>query len=159
MRALAALGLRMACALTIAGALACAESPPPAARTPGSQATARANESPPAAALRVLSRSAVRAAVAQGLGAFLQHVELDDEPVLASGRFHGFRIAALRGAEWWKGVDLAEGDVVTSVNGFPIERPEQAQTAFDSLAVASELRVAYERNGQPRELVLQIVDR
>jgi hypothetical protein len=47
---------------------------------------------------------------------------------------------------------------VTSVNGFPIERPEQAQTAFDSLEVASELRVSLERAGQPRELVIPIVD-
>ena len=47
---------------------------------------------------------------------------------------------------------------MTGVNGFPIEHPEQAQTAFDSLEVASELRVAYERDGQARELVYAIVD-
>ena len=37
----------------------------------------------------------------------------------------------------------------------PIERPEQAQdTAFESLEVANhELRVSYERDGEPRELV------
>ena len=44
------------------------------------------------------------------------------------------------------------------MNGFPIERPEQAQTAFESLDVASELHVAYERDGQPRDLVYAIVD-
>jgi type II secretory pathway component PulC len=58
----------------------------------------------------------------------------------------------------WSGVDLRPGDVVTSVNGFPIEHPEQAQTVFDSLDVASELRVAYERDGQPRELAYAIVE-
>ena len=44
------------------------------------------------------------------------------------------------------------------MNGFPIEHPEQAQTAFESLEVASELRVVVEREGHPRELVYPIVD-
>ncbi|HZU83450.1 MAG TPA: hypothetical protein VE987_11060 [Polyangiaceae bacterium] len=100
----------------------------------------------------------MQAALAQGLGAFLQHVELDDTPVRVGGRFHGFRIAALRGADFWAGIDLKPGDVVTRVNGLPIERPEQAQTAFEALASASELRVSFERDGQPHELVLSIVD-
>jgi type II secretory pathway component PulC len=88
----------------------------------------------------------------------LQRVELDDQPVLLGGKFHGFRIALLRDPQFWTGVDLRPGDVITGVNGFPIERPEQAQTAFESLEVASELRVAYERDGQGRELVYGIVD-
>jgi type II secretory pathway component PulC len=92
------------------------------------------------------------------LGTFLQRLEVDEQPVLLAGKFRGFRITALRGADFWSGVDLMSGDVVTAVNGFPIERPEQAQTAFDSLVVASELRVAYDRGGQERELVYSIVD-
>ncbi len=58
----------------------------------------------------------------------------------------------------WNGVDLAPGDIVTSVNGRPIERPEQALTAFQSLAIAKELRIAYERGGARRELVYPIDD-
>jgi type II secretory pathway component PulC len=100
----------------------------------------------------------VHAFVSQGLGSFLRRVELDDQPVFVGGKFHGFRIALLRDPQFWSGVDLKPGDVVTTVNGFPIERPEQAQTAFESLEVASELRVAYERDGQGRELVYGIVD-
>jgi hypothetical protein len=121
--------------------------------------------SPPAVAAtaaqrddHAVPRSAVHAVVSQGLGAFLQRVDVDDQPVFVGGKFHGFRIAALRDAPFWNGVDIRPGDVVTSVNGFPIERPEQAQTAFDSLEVASELRVSLERAGQPRELVIPIVD-
>ena len=105
-----------------------------------------------------LARSVVHDVVSQGLGSFLQHVEVADQPVLAGGKFHGFRIAALRDTPFWEGVDLKPGDVVTRVNGFPIERPEQAQTAFESLDVSSELRVDYERDGQPRELVYAIVE-
>lgn len=106
----------------------------------------------------VLPRSAVHAAIAQGLGAFLQRVELDDKPVFVGGKFRGFRIAALRDPAFWKGVDLKPGDVVTRVNGLPIERPEQALRAFESLDASSELRVSYERGGEPHELSYPIVD-
>jgi len=105
-----------------------------------------------------LVRATVKSVVSQGLGSFLQQVDLDDEPALLGGKFRGFRIAALRGSRFWSGVDLKPGDVVTRVNGFPIERPEQAQAAFDSIAAASELRVDYDRDGLPRALVYKIVD-
>ena len=105
-----------------------------------------------------LSRAGVHQAIAVGLGAFLQNVTIDDQPVRVGGKFHGFRIAALSSAPFWSTVDLKPGDVVTAVNGFPIERPEQAQTAFESLEVASELHVSCERDGQPHDLVFAIVD-
>ena len=145
-------------------AVACAQAAPPpvapaspaAAATIASAAPGPAAPPAPAPAVHALARADVHAAVARGLGAFLQHVELESQPVMAGGKFHGFRIAALHDALFWKGVDLRPGDVVTSVNGFPIERPEQAQAAFESLDVASELRVTYERDGQARELAYAI---
>lgn len=125
-----------------------------ASSSAGGSRTESVRDSDPA-----LSRAAVHAIVAQGLGAFLQRIELDDHPVVVHGKFRGFRIVALHGADFWRGIDLRPGDVVTSVNGFPIERPEQAVTVFDSLDLASELRVAYDRDGQPREMIYSIADR
>jgi type II secretory pathway component PulC len=139
------------------GAYGCAS--PATAVSPGLVKAAPAPAPAPAqTADHRLARSAVHQVVSQGLGAFLQHVEVEDQPVMLSGRFHGFRIAVLRDQAFWSGVDLRPGDVVTGVNGFPIEHPEQAQTAFESLEVASELRVAYERDGRAREIVYAIVD-
>lgn len=132
--------------------------PPIVASSVAPSAAPTASAVPAAQLDHALARSAVHAVVSQGLGYFLQRVELYDQPVFLGHRFHGFRIAQLRDQQFWSGVDLKPGDVVTGVNGFPIERPEQAQTAFDSLEVASELRVAYEREGQPHELVYGIVD-
>jgi type II secretion system protein C len=126
----------------------------PAAGVPRSNAFAVADRDRD----HTLTRAAVRAVVAQGLGAFLQLVELDGRPVMAGGKFLGFRIAALRDPSFWRGVDLRPGDVVLSVNGSPIERPEQAQTVFDSLPGANELRVVYDRDGQRGEVVYAIVD-
>ena len=110
---------------------------------------------PPAGKLR---RAAVLQTISAGLGSFLQYVSFDvDHPVMRNGRFFGFRIAQLDG-DGWKGIDLKPGDIVTAVNGFPIERPEQAMEAFQSTAVASEVRVDYERAGEMRALRLAIVD-
>ena len=135
----------------------CGSEPPPAAATPVAKHPVVATAMPTAPDHK-LPRSAVREVVAQGLGSFLQYVELSDQPVFVAGKFHGFRIANLRGTVFWQGVDLKPGDVVVSLNGFPIEHPEQAATAFDSLDVASEIHVGIERDGQPHDLVYAIVD-
>jgi type II secretory pathway component PulC len=133
-----------------AAPVAQAHAPAPAPAAPAAPASTAPEHTVP--------RSAVHAVVSAGLGMFLRRVDIDDHPVFVDGKFHGFRIAALRDPQFWNGVDLKPGDVVTSVNGFPIEHPEQAETAFESLEVASELRVVVEREGQPHELVYAIVD-
>lgn len=102
-----------------------------------------------------IARSMVDRALKAGLGRFLGYVEI--EPALDDKhKFVGWRVVALHGA--WEGVDLQVGDVVTKVNGFPIERDDQANKAFQSLAVASEIRVALVRGGKPTELRLAIVE-
>ena len=84
-----------------------------------------------------------------GIGAFLANVDLS--PVLVRGRFIGFRLDHARGLRRWNaaGLDVRTGDVVTRVNGSPIERPEQAQAAFLSLAEASEVVIDVVRAGSP----------
>ena len=142
--------------LVIAG---CGSSAPPPAKTAvePSVANASAGTALPAPA-GMIRRSDVRQALSAGLGTFLQRVSFDvDHPVFRDHKFVGFRITELKGPGW-TGIDLKPGDVVTAVNGFTIERPEQAQQAFLSLAVASELRVDYERDGQPRSLRLGITE-
>jgi type II secretion system protein C len=148
--------------LSLVAFAACAASraPAPVAAAPSATASSPVVEVSAAPTPdHAVARSAVQEVVSEGLGMFLRRVDVDDHPVFVGGKFHGFRIASLRDAQFFSGVDLKPGDVVTAVNGFPIERPEQAQTAFDSLEVASELRVMVERGGQPRELVYTIIDR
>src|SRR5579859_3875677 len=96
-----------------------------------------------------IARSMVDRALKAGLGRFLGYVEI--EPSLdEKHKFVGWRVVALHGA--WDDVDLKVGDVVTKVNGFPIERDDQANKAFQSLSVATEIRVALLRDGKPTEL-------
>jgi type II secretion system protein C len=154
-RVLSVLSLLLPIAL---GACAASVRAAPVVKAPATGATPPAAATSAAPAAHALARSTLREVVSEGLGTFLRRIELDDQPVFVGGKFHGFRIAGLRDPQFWSGIDLKPGDVVTSVNGFPIERPEQAETAFESLEVASELRVVVEREGQPRELIYPIVD-
>jgi len=104
-----------------------------------------------------LYRDEVSEVVDAGLGQFLQHVEVDAQ--LQHGTFQGFRILRLAPPEYWHGVDLKPGDVVTQVNGMPIERPIEAHEAFTALKTADQLLVSYLRSGQPRQLSYRIKDR
>mgnify|MGYP001628298153 CR=1 FL=1 len=97
----------------------------------------------------MIARAELDAVLAGGPGRFLQHVET--EPHLVEGRFVGFRLRALR-APFFAGVDLREGDTLVSVNGMPIERPEEALSVWNALGVASELTVELIRDGEPRQL-------
>lgn len=109
------------------------------------------------AAPGTLWRSDVNAALDAGLGRFLQRVEL--VPQVHEGNFVGFRIVELRPPSWWQGVDLFPGDVVTRVNGMPIEQPTEAHAAFESLRNADKLTVTYLRDDKERELSYSIVKR
>jgi type II secretory pathway component PulC len=103
-----------------------------------------------------LWRHEVNDAIDHGLGYFLQRVEV--EPEFADEKFLGFRVVQLHPLAWWQGVDIQPGDVVLSLNGMPIERATEAHAAFESLRTAKELRVAYLRNGQKREIKYAIVE-
>lgn len=98
--------------------------------------------------LGVIDRAGLNAIVEQGLGRMLGRLQLS--PVLDGKRFQGFRVAALD--PQWDGSGVQTGDVITRLNGAPIERPEQAMTAFDSLRVASEVAVEIVRDGKPMAL-------
>jgi S1-C subfamily serine protease len=105
-----------------------------------------------------LWRSDMMPVLSAGLQRFLPLVEI--KPAMAKGRFYGWRIVALH----WEGTPLAgvdvlrPGDVVISVNGRPIERPEQMHACWLSLTMANELRIAYERNDEKRQLAYTIDD-
>ncbi len=102
-----------------------------------------------------VSRGDLLATVDAGLGRFLQRVDV--APSLDAGQFRGFRIVALRPPGYWQNVDLQPGNVVTAVNGMPIETEMQAYDAFQALKSADAIRVSYLRGGQAHTLVVPIV--
>ena len=97
-----------------------------------------------------MQRVDVERVVDGGLGRFLAHVVI--EPRLSAGKFTGWSIVALHPPELWQGIDLQAGDIVTRVNGMPIEREMEAFDAFQAVRQAPQLEVTYLRQNQPRTL-------
>lgn len=112
---------------------------------------------PPPAAISpsTVERAAVERVVDQGLGRFLQWVDI--EPVHVRGAFAGFRLVALK-HQALTGAGLVVGDVVTRLNGLPIGLPEEALEAWQRLRDAPEIVVDYRRQGVAQQLRLPIVD-
>src|SRR6187431_2492898 len=104
-----------------------------------------------------LYREDVNALIERGFPAFLQRVEV--EPRLVDGQFRGWSIVQLSPSDFWSGVDLKPGDIVTRVNGLPIERETEAYDAFESLKHSDALRVAFQRDGQSRLLEYKIISK
>jgi type II secretory pathway component PulC len=104
-----------------------------------------------------ITRSALQAELARGVGRFLQNVRV--EAVLSHGEFVGWRLLALFPKRPDVHVQvLKTGDVLLRINGESIERPEAFKAVFDSLTGAKELVLDIERDGQPSTLRYSIVD-
>jgi type II secretory pathway component PulC len=102
-----------------------------------------------------ISRAEVARVRDMGLGYFLQHIEV--EAALKEGAFTGWQVKALRETSEWAGYDLRVGDVVSRINGLPIERPKQASDALKACAIAPAIVVTGERAGAPLVLRIPIV--
>ncbi|MEY2933513.1 MAG: hypothetical protein RL033_4262 [Pseudomonadota bacterium] len=102
--------------------------------------------------LGVIDRTGLAAIVEQGLGRVLARLHVS--PVLVQGKFLGFRVNEIDPA--WSAAGLLVNDVVLRLNGQPIERPEQAVVAFESLRVASELALELSRDGKKLALRYRI---
>jgi type II secretory pathway component PulC len=91
-------------------------------------------------------------------GYFLQRVQT--EPRFSKGRFAGWRVVSFfPGDARFAGVDLQAGDVITRVNGKPIEKPDQFMVVWGELRSSKELVVDVERAGAPRTLRWTIADK
>ena len=51
---------------------------------------------------------------------------------------------------------LRPGDLVTAINGTPLEDPQQSQDVFRTIGATNEARVTVTRNGQSQDLVLNM---
>jgi S1-C subfamily serine protease len=152
---------RPSCSALLAPALAFAlaacssgEAPPPRAPAPPAASAAAAAPAPPAAPPGHLLRAEVdRVLTTQGPPWVLRRI-LSEEVMKSDGKFAGWRMVGL--PEEWRGIDLRPGDVVTRVNGLPLETPDQAWEAWKSVAKATEIRISLVRDGGPRELTIPI---
>jgi hypothetical protein len=148
---------------TPTGAAAAAPATPPTelavATDRGGEALGSLRYAPPLPAeldAGAIPRPDLAAVLTEGIPRFLQKVHT--EPMLnAKGRFVGWRLLELfpndpRGAAWV----IRPGDVVLKVNGHGIERPEQFQNVWNSMASSSELVFLVLRGDQTSEIRYRI---
>jgi len=116
------------------------------ART-GGKVTLVADEGPPDAF--TIKRTTLDHALAQGASWFIRQIGV--RPVVTGDeRFYGFQLMSIFPTNQPSGpLPIHVGDIVQSINGSPIERPEQFMEVWTSLAKASHLSIRIVRNGQP----------
>jgi hypothetical protein len=102
-----------------------------------------------------LPASVLHNVLGRSAGDFLRLVEIEAET--RNGAFVGWRVITLsENKPSW--LDVIPGDVVTSINGMPVERPEDAQRIWETLRIASEVRIDLRRGEQERSFRIPVVD-
>ena len=130
----------------------------PEAKTPVAP-TASANAAEPVTpAAAPLPPGTVRRAdvdkfLMRGPGWLLGRVQIEE--VIRQNKFVGWRLAAFP-AEW-DSSGLQPGDVIVDINGVMLEKPDDLWSSWLAVADATEVRIAYERDGKPSSTVISIL--
>ena len=78
------------------------------------------------------------------------------QPVFAGGKMRGFRVYPGANRQAFSRIGLRAGDLVTAINGTPLDDKDRAQEIFATLNSSTDARVTVTRNGRQQELVLNI---
>ena len=78
------------------------------------------------------------------------------QPVFSGGEMKGFRVYPGANRQAFTRMGLRAGDMVTAINGTPLNDKERAQEIFGTLASSTDARITITRNGRQQELVLNI---
>lgn len=78
------------------------------------------------------------------------------QPVFANGKQQGFRVYPGRDRQAFARLGLQPGDLVTAIDGTPLDDPARAQEILHTLGSSSEARVTVLRNGRQQDLTLDL---
>jgi general secretion pathway protein C len=78
------------------------------------------------------------------------------QPVFANGKQTGYRVYPGRNRQAFLRLGLRPGDLVTAINGTPLDDPEHGQQIFNTLGSSSEAHVTVQRNGAQQDVVLNL---
>jgi general secretion pathway protein C len=78
------------------------------------------------------------------------------QPVFAQGKQKGYRVYPGRNRQAFLRLGLHPGDLVTAINGTPLDDPARGQEIFRTLGSSSEAHVTVVRNGQPQDVTLDM---
>jgi general secretion pathway protein C len=78
------------------------------------------------------------------------------QPVFAGGKMRGFRVYPGANRQAFARLGLRPGDLVTAINGTPLDDKDRAQEIFSTLSSSTDARVSVTRNGRQQDLVLNL---
>ena len=78
------------------------------------------------------------------------------QAVFAGGKMRGFRVYPGGNRQAFARMGLRPGDLVTAINGTPLDDKDRAQEIFNTLSSSTDARVSVTRNGRQQELVLNL---
>jgi general secretion pathway protein C len=74
----------------------------------------------------------------------------------AAGKLRGFRAYPGRNRAIFTKLGLKAGDLVTAINGTPLDDPQRSQDVFNTIQTSDRVTVTVERGGQKQDITLNI---
>lgn len=74
----------------------------------------------------------------------------------AAGKLRGFRAYPGRNRAIFNKLGLKAGDLVTAINGTPLDDPQRSQDVFNTIQSSDHVTVTVERGGQKQDITLNI---
>jgi general secretion pathway protein C len=74
------------------------------------------------------------------------------QPVFANGQQRGYRVYPGRNRQQFSKLGLMPGDLVTAINGTPLDDPARGMEILQSINSAAQVTVTVERNGQSSQV-------
>src|SRR5258706_2041876 len=73
-----------------------------------------------------------------------------------AGKLRGFRAYPGRNRQIFNKLGLKPGDLVTAINGTPLDDPQRSQDVFNTIQTSDHVTVTIERGGQKQDITLNI---
>ena len=73
---------------------------------------------------------------------------------MPNGKLKGYRLYPGRDRKRFAAIGLRPGDLVTNINGVPLNDMAQGMSLFQSMGEVTQLTVTLERNGQAQVLTI-----
>ncbi|MGH8280236.1 MAG: type II secretion system protein GspC [Gammaproteobacteria bacterium] len=76
-------------------------------------------------------------------------------PVMQNNKLEGYRVFPVGNSDAFSKLGLQPGDIVTAVNGMPLDNPAQSMQVLNNLKTSDQVSVTFVRNGQQETKILQ----
>ena len=143
--------------------------PPPVSPTAGPRSPASLRNTAPAATGASVPPTFVAPQIAHGAVNWQQAMDkvgggsvdtlakrVQVTPVLDNGRIAGVRVSTAGDTALMARLGLRPSDIVTAVNGIPVDSVARGQQILDSLGSATDVRVTVTRDGVPAEITMKL---